>query len=154
MNPNWIRIKTNYSELNKNKMNKLVESELSYKIIGFCMGIHSSLGKSLKEKFYQEALQIILEENKINFKQEIKVDLLFNSRKIGYYFLDFLVDDKVVLELKAKPNIDYKDIKQVLSYLEATSTISFASSSLEASGFSTKIFLPLFIQSISIFFRI
>jgi GxxExxY protein len=114
----------------------LIEQELSYKIIGCCMRIHTGLGKSCKEKYYQRALEKSLDKEGIGFKKEIKVDLIFENNKVGYYFLDFLVNNKIVVELKAKPNLNYNDIKQVLSYLKANKIelgllVNFGKDSLE-----------------------
>ena len=117
-------------------MTELIEPELSYKIIGFCMEIHSELGKSYKEKYYQRAFEVVLKENGIDFKKEIRVDLFFNDKKIGHFFLDFLVNNKIVVEFKTKPKLIYKDIQQVSSYLEAHNIelgllINFGKDSLE-----------------------
>ncbi|MBI2036398.1 GxxExxY protein [Candidatus Microgenomates bacterium] len=69
--------------------NKLVYPELSYKIVG------------------------------ILYKKEIEVDLTIDGEKIGKYYLDFLIDGKIVLELKAKPVITKVDYRQIRAYLQS-----------------------------------
>jgi len=117
-------------------MEKVIEPELSYKIVGFCMLIHSELGKGCKEKYYQRALEVILKNNKINFQKEIKVDLNFENNKIGHYYLDFLIENKIVVELKTKPFLSKSDYNQVLNYLITSNLklgilINFGKDSLE-----------------------
>ncbi|HRY60189.1 MAG TPA: GxxExxY protein [Patescibacteria group bacterium] len=120
----------------KHFVDDLIEGDLSYKIIGLCMKVHSELGKSYKEKYYQKALEISFKKNSINFVREIKFDLGFEDEKIGMSYLDFLVESKIVVELKVKPFINKVDIKQVLSYLKTTDIklgliINFGKDSLE-----------------------
>lgn len=117
-------------------MANLVEPDLSYKLIGFCMKVHSELGKTCKEKYYQDALEILLEKEGINYKRELKTDLEFDGKKIGTYFLDFLVEGKIVLELKVRPGIGCNEIKQVSSYIKNNRMklgiiVNFGGSSIE-----------------------
>ena len=100
-------------------MAELVYPELSYKIIGILFGVHSQLGGKYQEKYYQRAVEVSLKEAKLSFKKEITVDLSFNGQRIGKYFLDFLIDGKVVLELKATPRFNRDDFRQVIAYLRA-----------------------------------
>lgn len=100
-------------------MTKLVEPELSFKIVGVLFRIHNKLGGSYQEKYYQRAVAIGLKEKGLHFKEQIKVDLNFGGQGIGRYFIDFVVENKVVLELKAKPILVKKDFNQVSAYLKA-----------------------------------
>ena len=81
--------------------------------------VHTQLGNRYQEKYYQRAIEQALIENKLRFKKELAVDLMYNDKKIGKYFLDFLIEDVIVLELKAVPTLQPKDFKQVLGYLKA-----------------------------------
>ena len=99
---------------------KLVYPELSYRIVGILFEVHTSLGNRYQEKYYQRAVAIKLNKNNISYKREIPVDLFIDEEKIGKYFLDFLIDDKVVLELKAKKCFSKHDYRQVRGYLKAT----------------------------------
>ena len=98
---------------------KLVYPELSYKLIGILFEVHTELGNRYQEKYYQRAIEVKLKRNKIFYKKEISVDLIIDEERIGKYFLDFLIDDKIILELKAKPRFTKNDYNQVKAYLEA-----------------------------------
>lgn len=100
-------------------MPRIVQKELSYEIVGILFYVHSELGNRYQEKYYQRAVEQMLIEKKIPYKKELMVDLVFKGKKIGKYFLDFLIDDVVVLEIKAVPRLLSKDFKQVLGYLVA-----------------------------------
>ena len=120
----------------KQKVDDLIEPDLSYKIVGLCMEIYRQLGNSCKEKYYQRALEVAFRKNDMVFNKEIKVDLGVFDEKIGHYFLDFLVEKRVVVELKAKPFLNKNDAKQVLDYLRATNKklgliVNFGKASLE-----------------------
>lgn len=100
-------------------MTKIVQKELSYKIMGMLFLVHNELGNRYQEKYYQRAIEEALKENQLEFKKEIPVDLKFNNKIIGKYFLDFLIENKIILEVKAIPSFTPKDFKQVLAYLTA-----------------------------------
>ena len=98
-------------------MVELVYPELSYKIVGILFDVHKRLGGQFEEKYYQRAVEKLLQENKIKYEKELKVNISFNDDKIGRYFLDFLIDDKIVLELKTVPKLLPIYFRQVRSYL-------------------------------------
>lgn len=103
-------------------MPRIVQKELSYKIVGILFSVHNELGNRYQEKYYQRATAEALQENKIKFIKEISVDLTYNNKKIGKYFLDFLIENKIILEIKTVPRLHPKDFKQVLAYLIANNT--------------------------------
>ena len=98
-------------------MTKIVQKELSYKIMGILFDVHNQLGNRYQEKYYQRAVEEGLRGNNLKFQKEIAVDLKFNDKKIGKYFLDFLVENVIILEIKAVPRLRSKDFTQVLAYL-------------------------------------
>lgn len=100
-------------------MSYIVHPELSYKLMGVLFDVHSSLGNRYQEKYYQRAIEEGLKKKNLAFKKELSVDLQYNGKKIGKYFLDFLIEDKIVLEIKVVPRLLPKDFKQVLAYLIA-----------------------------------
>lgn len=100
-------------------MPRILHKELSFKIVGILFSVHTQLGNRYQEKYYQRAVEQALIENKIKFKKELAVDLSYNNKKIGKYLLDFLIEDMVILELKAVPRLLPKDFKQVLGYLKS-----------------------------------
>lgn len=102
-----------------NNMADLVYPELSYRIVGILFKEHSKLGNRYQEKYYQRAVEVALKDEDLSYKREIAVDLEFNEVNIGKYILDFLIEEKVVLELKAIPRLTRNDFKQVSNYLKA-----------------------------------
>lgn len=100
-------------------MSNIVHPKLSYRLMGVLFDVHSSLGNRYQEKYYQRAIEEGLRRSNLMFKKELSVDLEYNGSKIGKYFLDFLIEDKIVLEIKAVPRLLPKDFKQVLAYLIA-----------------------------------
>jgi GxxExxY protein len=100
-------------------MSTIIHRDLSYKIVGILFSVHRQLGNRYQEKYYQRAVEQALIENNVRFKKEIVIDLKYNDHKIGKYFLDFLIEDVLILELKAVPRLLPKDFKQVLGYLRA-----------------------------------
>jgi GxxExxY protein len=99
--------------------NKIIYPELSYKIVGILFKVHSELGNKYQEKYYQRAIAIELEKQGILFKKELMVDLMYDNEKIGKYFIDFLIEDLIVLEIKANINFRISDYKQVSAYLKS-----------------------------------
>ncbi|MBU3901121.1 GxxExxY protein [Patescibacteria group bacterium] len=99
---------------------KLVYPELSYVLMGILFEIHNKLGTKYQEKHYQKAVEIKLKELKIPYQREAKVNIEFNGEELGEFFIDFIIDGKIILELKRIWKITADDIKQVLRYLKAT----------------------------------
>lgn len=92
---------------------------LSYKVIGICQEVQSRLGPSLQETYYQRALKAELRDRNIPFEQELRVPLKYKEEQIGYKTVDFLIDEKLLLEIKAVPLMKKDYEVQVLSYLNA-----------------------------------
>ena len=100
-------------------INKVIYPELSFKIVGIVYNVYNELGYGYQEKYYQKALEIKLMDEHIAFKRELKTDLKFNNQKIGHYYLDFLIDDKIILEIKVGQFFHKKDYEQIRAYLKA-----------------------------------
>ncbi len=96
----------------------LLHKELSYQIIGVLFKVHTKLGGGYQEKYYQRAIALELKRQDISFQEQVPVDLSYEEERIGKYYLDFVIENKIVLEIKAAPHFHNKDIKQVLSYLK------------------------------------
>lgn len=99
---------------------KVIYPELSYKLLGLAFQIFNGLGYGLSEKYYQRAFEKALEKEKIPFWRERAVELLYDGKSIGRCFLDFIIEDKIVVELKVRSRLGYVHIKQVNAYLKAT----------------------------------
>ncbi|MBI3638476.1 GxxExxY protein [Candidatus Wolfebacteria bacterium] len=100
-------------------MTNLVEKELSYKIIGILFDVYNNLGGGYQEKYYQRAIAKELKNRNIKFKEQVFVPLKFKEDSIGRYFLDFIIEDRIILEIKVGNKFYNRDIKQVLGYLKA-----------------------------------
>lgn len=90
---------------------KIVYPELSYRVVGTLYKVHSELGNRYQEKYYQRAVELELKKEKIKFIKEISVNLKYQNKTIGKYFLDFLIDNKIILELKAVDRLHRNDFK-------------------------------------------
>jgi len=101
-------------------MAEVIYLELSYKIIGLAFRVFNELGYGMNEKHYQKAFVKELEQEGINFEREKPVIINYKDKTIGKYFLDFVIDNKIIVELKIRPRIGYTHIKQVFSYLSTT----------------------------------
>lgn len=103
-----------------NKNPKIVLPKLSYEIMGILFKVHNGLGPTFLEKYYQRAVEKELKKAELSYQCEFAIELLYDGESIGRYFLDFVIEDKVVLELKAKRSYHPKFFKQVLAYLRSS----------------------------------
>jgi len=118
----------------------IIYKELSYKIVGLAMEVHNKLGFGFLEKVYENALMILLEKNGIPAQQQAPVRVYFEGKVVGDYYADILVDNKIILELKAIDKIIDVHRAQVLNYLRATGLrlamiLNFGKSSFEYERF-------------------
>ena len=93
--------------------------ELTKQIIGCAMQVHQTLRNGFQEATYQRALEIELTETGISYQRELEVPIYYRDRQIGTRRVDFLVQEKVLVELKAISKIDDIHLAQVINYLEA-----------------------------------
>ncbi len=100
------------------KNDNLIYSEISYKIVGIAFDIFNKLGYGFQEKYYQRAFAKELDLLKIKYEKEKNIDVKYKDESIGRYLMDFVVDNKIVVEFKVRPRLGYIDIKQVLNYLK------------------------------------
>ena len=98
---------------------KVIYPELSYKIVGIAFKIFNACGYGRSERYYQAAFAEELEQEKIKFKKEQMVKTEYAGKEIGNYFLDFVVEDKIIVEFKIRPRLGYIHIKQVMDYLKS-----------------------------------
>jgi GxxExxY protein len=94
-------------------------SEITKKIIGCAMKVHSTLGNGFQEVLYQRALAIEMNKQGLSFNREMEMDIYYDSEHIGTRRVDFFVEDKVMVELKALVNLEQAHLAQALNYLEA-----------------------------------
>lgn len=97
----------------------LVENELSRKIIGFIFEVFKQLGYGLPERIYQRSFEQLLIKNQINYSKEKYGKILFEGEVVGKYFIDFVVEDKIAVELKVRNEIYQTHLNQLLNYLKS-----------------------------------
>ena len=100
-------------------MNKLKYSEITSKIIGNAMKVHSYLGNGFQEVIYQRALELEFKKNNIEFQRELEMPIYYYKEEIGKRRVDFLVDEKILVELKAITKLEDVHCAQILNYLTA-----------------------------------
>jgi len=96
-----------------------IYKDLTYKIIGI-YEVHKELGAVHKEIIYHKAIAIALDNRKIPFSEEKSIDVKYKGKKIGVYRPDFIIDDKVILEIKVAPAITKAMRDQVYYYAKGT----------------------------------
>lgn len=101
------------------KRKDLLFPELSFKINGILFDVSNQLGGGHKEKYYQKAISMALTKANLKFIEQKYVPLTYNNEIIGKYFLDFLIEDKLILELKQGKFANAFIIKQTNQYLAA-----------------------------------
>ncbi|MEK7611278.1 MAG: GxxExxY protein [Patescibacteria group bacterium] len=97
---------------------KVIHKELSYKIVGALYEVYNRLGFGYQEKIYQRAVEEELFRLGVPFKRESFSRVNYKGKVVGFYFQDFLIEDKIVLEMKVGDNLYQRNINQVLSYLK------------------------------------
>ncbi len=102
------------------RRNDLIEPELSFKLIGLLYNVSDELGPGLQERYYQKASAQAFTEAKISFREQAVIPLQFSNRAIGRYFADFIIENKIVLELKKGNRVIRKHVMQLLAYLKTT----------------------------------
>ena len=98
----------------------LKHSDLTDKIIGVFYDVYNELGHGFMESTYAEAMVIALAQAGLSGVREVSVPVWFRGKKVGQYFADILVDNAVLLELKAARTLEPAHEAQLLHYLRAT----------------------------------
>lgn len=100
-------------------MTELVFREITHEIIGSAFEVHNEIGGGHKEHIYQKSLAICLRKRGLKVEEQVRVDLMIHDEKIGMYYLDFLINDKVVIEIKSSKFFRQSDFRQTVSYLQS-----------------------------------
>lgn len=93
--------------------------ELTHKITGCAMRVHSALGNDFQEVIYQRALEIEMADNNISFSREYEMPVYYKYQQIGTRRVDFLVESNISVELKALTKLEDVHLAQAINYLEA-----------------------------------
>mgnify|MGYP001597263363 CR=1 FL=1 len=97
----------------------IIYKELSFKIVGLLYAVHNELGRNCNEKQYGDKLEELLNANNIFHKREFILPPSFSSELKGRNKVDFIIDDKIILELKVKRRVGRIDFYQLQRYLRA-----------------------------------
>jgi GxxExxY protein len=112
-------------------------NSITYELIGACMEVHSQLGKGYSEVVYKDAISYELQKRALQFSREKKYEIRYKDIILDhYYFADFVVEDKIILEIKAQRGALENHYQQTINYLAVSGCeigliINFAENSLQ-----------------------
>jgi len=117
-------------------MEQKIDDELTYKIIGAAMKVHNTLGCGFQELIYQRCLAIEMEKQGLGFARELDMPIYYEEIEVGSRRVDFLVEEKVLVEIKAIVQLEDVHLAQSLNYLrvynlEKGLLLNFGSTRLE-----------------------
>jgi GxxExxY protein len=99
---------------------ELIEKELTEKVIGACFDVQNELGSGFLESVYQKALVIVLTQLCIKVTEQMPLKVTFRNIVVGEYYPDILVENRLIVELKAVKSLTSEHEAQLLHYLKAT----------------------------------
>lgn len=99
---------------------RILYKDLSFKIVGLAMQVHRELGPGFLEKVYENSLMILFAENGISAQAQYPIQVQFHGQIVGDYIADILVENSIIIELKAQERILQLHKAQTLNYLRAT----------------------------------
>ncbi|MDO9187906.1 MAG: GxxExxY protein [Bacteroidia bacterium] len=102
------------------KRNDLLYPELSFQIVGCAFEVHNELGFGFKESIYQKALALALKEKKLSFAEQVHYQIKFKEQVIAKRYFDFVVEDKIVVEIKKDDKFSKANIDQTIDYLKTS----------------------------------
>ncbi len=110
--------------------------DLTHKIIGCAMKVHSTLGNGFQEVIYQRALAIEFEKQGLSYQREMEMPIFYEGVNIGTRRVDFFVEDNIMVELKALTELEDVHLAQAMNYCQAYNLpigllINFGSKSLQ-----------------------
>lgn len=95
--------------------------QLSYKIVGILFSVYNDIGPGHHEKYYQRCIAQALRAEGLKFQEQVSLPVSYRGKSVGRYQLDFLVEGKVILEIKKDNRFSKRHIDQVLAYLQSFS---------------------------------
>ena len=101
-------------------INKMDLDEITYKINGAIFEVNRTLGAGFLEKVYENALLIELKERGLNAENQIPINVEYKDQKVGEYFADIVVENQIIIEIKAITSLGKVHEAQILNYLKAT----------------------------------
>lgn len=98
----------------------MLERELSNKVIHCFYKVYNTLGYGFLEKVYENALYIELINNGISCSKQFPIKVFYNEVMVGEYYADIIVEDSIIIELKAADSLAIQHEYQLVNYLKAT----------------------------------
>ena len=102
----------------KDEEGKLLYGDLSYKVMGVVFNVYNTIGSCHNEKYIQKAIAADFDALTIKYQREVAAPLIYKEKQIGKYYLDFIIDGKLVLEIKRDSRLIQKDFEQIKAYLK------------------------------------
>lgn len=99
---------------------KLLFRKLTYKIIGIFYKVHTALGCGFPERVYQKAMQIELKKENIPYETEKLFKVVYSEEKVGGFRLDLIIDERIIVEIKAVERLPKVFREQLISQLKAS----------------------------------
>ncbi|KRD08225.1 NADH:ubiquinone oxidoreductase [Flavobacterium sp. Root901] len=109
----------------------------TYKIIGICMEVHRNLGPGLLEVIYKDALELEFKEHNILFEREKEYSIEYKGKILAHkFYADFIVNEDIVLEVKAIKEFSNEHVAQILNYIKLSNSevgllVNFQTKSLQ-----------------------
>ena len=110
--------------MNKDEMHKddkFLYKELSYKLVGCFYDAYNELGPAHKEQIYHEALEILFKEKDVRFESKKRIPIKFKGKSIGVYEPDFVIENKIIIEIKSVLSMPKVFESQLYYYLRGSS---------------------------------
>lgn len=128
-------------------MSEFKFGDITEKIIGAAFRVHNTLGCGFQEVIYQRALELEFRAMNLPYAREFEMPVYYMDQVIGMRRVDFLVAEKISVELKAITKLEDVHLAQAMNYLEAYNLeigllINFGSKRLEFHRFTNKKFNP------------
>ena len=99
---------------------KIIEKELVYKINSCVFEVYRELGHGFLERVYEKALLIEFNSQRLKAQAQVPIQVYYKGEIVGDYYADLVVEDKVIIELKAQEHLNKAHEAQLLNYLKAT----------------------------------
>lgn len=99
---------------------KLLYKDLSYKIVGCIYEVYNKIGSGFKESVYHNALKIEFKDRNIGYIDQPQLPIMYKAKKIGTYIPDFVIEEKIILELKSVEFMPKIFESQLYNYLKGT----------------------------------
>jgi GxxExxY protein len=114
----------------------MLHADITHKIIGCAMTVHSALGNGFQEVIYQRALAVEMHDQGLSYVREMEMEIFYKGHQIGTRRVDFFVETKIMVEIKAVIQLEDVHLAQAMNYCQAYNLpigllINFGSKSLQ-----------------------